>query len=304
MMNETTQPESRTPRGKATAFLIASVLAMCGSAFCCDLSSLSDIFDVVELDISWSVLHPELANVFVEDGKLHVVPTVSGHDVTWVNNAEGPLVYKEVTGDFTVTAAAHMFDPKNPMNPPPTSWRLGGITVRDPVAPPGQHNWLHVVIGAGVPNIPMAAETKTTIDSVSSLELFPIASTEAELQVSRNGSQFLLSYRELGAPDWQLLGTFDRPDLPATVQVGLSASSFSPNGSPSLVGAFDYIAFSGPCVGDVDGDGIVGILDFLMLLADWGPCDQPCPPSCAADFDDDCTVGITDFLMLLANWTA
>ncbi len=56
-------------------------------------------------------------------------------------------------------------------------------------------------------------------------------------------------------------------------------------------------------LGDLDGDGIVGISDFLLLLAAWGPCDKPCPPSCAADLDDDCTVGINDFLLLIANWT-
>jgi hypothetical protein len=46
----------------------------------------------------------------------------------------------------------------------------------------------------------------------------------------------------------------------------------------------------------------VGIADFLMLLALWGPCDEPCPPSCPGDFDDDCEVGVTDFLIMLANW--
>ena len=56
-------------------------------------------------------------------------------------------------------------------------------------------------------------------------------------------------------------------------------------------------------VGDIDGDGIVGINDFLLLLAAWGPCDMPCPPACAADLDGDCVVGIIDFLTLLANWT-
>ena len=55
--------------------------------------------------------------------------------------------------------------------------------------------------------------------------------------------------------------------------------------------------------GDIDGDGIVGINDFLLLLAAWGPCPGPCPPSCAADLDGDCNVGIADFLLLLANWT-
>ena len=54
--------------------------------------------------------------------------------------------------------------------------------------------------------------------------------------------------------------------------------------------------------GDLDGDGVVGIIDFLELLASWGPCPQPCPPTCPADLDGDCTVGITDFLALLGNW--
>ncbi len=55
-------------------------------------------------------------------------------------------------------------------------------------------------------------------------------------------------------------------------------------------------------VGDLDGDCIVGISDFLGLLANWGPCPAPCPPACPADLDGDCEVGISDFLLLLANW--
>ena len=55
--------------------------------------------------------------------------------------------------------------------------------------------------------------------------------------------------------------------------------------------------------GDLDEDGIVGIADFLLLLALWGDCPDPCPPACVGDIDEDCTVGITDFLILLANWS-
>jgi hypothetical protein len=58
-----------------------------------------------------------------------------------------------------------------------------------------------------------------------------------------------------------------------------------------------------PPLGDIDGDGIVGISDFLTLLAAWGPCADPCPPACAADLDGDCTVEIADFLLLIANWS-
>jgi hypothetical protein len=57
-----------------------------------------------------------------------------------------------------------------------------------------------------------------------------------------------------------------------------------------------------PRSGDLDGDGSVGVLDFLLLLAAWGPCPDPCPPSCAADLDGDCEVGVSDFLLLLTNW--
>ena len=51
---------------------------------------------------------------------------------------------------------------------------------------------------------------------------------------------------------------------------------------------------------DLDGDGIVDIVDFLAILAAWGPCSD-CG-NCPADFDGDCSVGILDLLILLGNW--
>lgn len=54
-------------------------------------------------------------------------------------------------------------------------------------------------------------------------------------------------------------------------------------------------------VGDLDGDGVVGILDFLALLAVWGPCPGP-PEPCPADLNGDGQVGIVDLLALLADW--
>jgi hypothetical protein len=70
-------------------------------------------------------------------------------------------------------------------------------------------------------------------------------------------------------------------------------------GDPDVVdmGAYE---FQGCCVGDLTGDGSVGINDFLILLSDWGPCGD-CG-NCPAGFDGDCIVGITDFLILLAHW--
>ena len=48
------------------------------------------------------------------------------------------------------------------------------------------------------------------------------------------------------------------------------------------------------CPADLDGDGEVGINDFLMLLAAWG--------TPAGDVDGDGDTGIGDFLDLLAAW--
>ena len=53
---------------------------------------------------------------------------------------------------------------------------------------------------------------------------------------------------------------------------------------------------------DLDGDGTIGIVDFLKMLSVWGACDAPCPPACQGDIDQDCEVGIIDFLLLLAHW--
>ncbi len=53
-------------------------------------------------------------------------------------------------------------------------------------------------------------------------------------------------------------------------------------------------------VGDLDGDGIVGTSDLLILFTSWGPCDN-CD-DCSADLDGNCFVGVSDLLILFVNW--
>jgi hypothetical protein len=52
-------------------------------------------------------------------------------------------------------------------------------------------------------------------------------------------------------------------------------------------------------LGDIDGDGVVGCIDFLLLMDAWGACPAGC---CLADFDLDGVVGVLDFLKLLRYW--
>jgi len=72
----------------------------------------------------------------------------------------------------------------------------------------------------------------------------------------------------------------------------------NPYNAPRIQG--ELFDFGPPMPGDLDGDGVVGIIDFLMLLGAWGPCP---PVNCPADLDGDGVVGIVDLLTLLANWS-
>jgi len=51
--------------------------------------------------------------------------------------------------------------------------------------------------------------------------------------------------------------------------------------------------------GDIDGDGMVGTNDLLMVIAAWGPCP---PGPCDADLNGDGVVGADDLLFVIANW--
>ncbi len=52
--------------------------------------------------------------------------------------------------------------------------------------------------------------------------------------------------------------------------------------------------------GDVDGDGIVGVVDLLLLLAEWGLCGPAA--ECAADYNGDVMVGVVDLMIMFGNW--
>ena len=98
----------------------------------------------------------------------------------------------------------------------------------------------------------------------------------------------------VGITDTDLDGNPRFADDPATTDPGC--------GIPVVVdmGAYEYQGDPFPVkFGDTNGDGVVGINDFLDLLADWGPCEPGC---CLADLDIDGDVGIADFLILLGNW--
>lgn len=51
------------------------------------------------------------------------------------------------------------------------------------------------------------------------------------------------------------------------------------------------------CHGDLSGDGAVAVLDLLIIIAEWGPCE-----ACPADLNDDGVVDVLDLLEVINVW--
>jgi hypothetical protein len=82
----------------------------------------------------------------------------------------------------------------------------------------------------------------------------------------------------------------DDPDTPDT---GL--------GDPPIVDMGAYEFPGSASLGDLNGDGVVDVLDLLILLSAWGDCPDP-PDPCPADLNGDGSVSVLDLLTLLELW--
>ncbi|MHC4218450.1 MAG: hypothetical protein ACYSU7_08335 [Planctomycetota bacterium] len=115
---------------------------------------------------------------------------------------------------------------------------------------------------------------------------------------SQGQTAIVLSQINQGLPSVQI---FPEAGIPVWTLIAGNAACDPPFPDGTLTDlAFVIVGQKIPppdCPWDCDGsnDGIVGILDFLAMLAQWGVVGAPC------DFDGG-GVGITDFLKLLAQW--
>lgn len=194
-------------------------------------------------------------------GHLHLMPVAS----SWYQDITGAFAFREVTGDFVATtdltvnrrgqagrpnsdyslaglmvradrgvrAAAPQPDPGTGMTlavPPPAEGQPGHYTTD---WAPGTENYVTLTFGYansvvnGDPNVWQYQVTSTT-DGVAQLypRSYDVPSGEdrATLQIVRRGTTFLLLRRHGDGP-WIIENRFDRPDLPATLQIGLMVST-------------------------------------------------------------------------------
>lgn len=184
------------------------------------LSALSDDFEAGALDGTWTVHNGPLMQFSLSGGALELEPAQTGPSSIWFDDHEGPAVLKPITGDFDVRSTVRVFDPAQQNLPPAPFYRLAGLVARSPQNAPGALDWVHVAIGGGDGAVPFAFEDKSTNDSISDYVLHPGAAMDSELRIVRQGATFTLFARPVGAPQWQLLRSHVRPDLPAALEVG------------------------------------------------------------------------------------
>jgi hypothetical protein len=146
-----------------------------------------------------------------------------------------------VTGNFKVTSTVRARKSSTPADPPSERIHLGGLMARDAASDgPAGESYVFIVVGQDENDL--SVETKTTTGDVSTYTGPPWPSGDAELRVCRVGSQFLLYKRAIGELTWTEAAHFDRPDLPATLQVGPNV--YSAAATPDLQVAFDGVVFA------------------------------------------------------------
>lgn len=186
-----------------------------GSAVASPASSALAGFD------GWSVIKPFSVDIGVDKGSLVMTLT---HQALWFNADRGVLFSRLVDGDFRITATVRATKTSAPAPPGGDGTvQLGGLMARADRTP---EDYVFIVVGddGDGPSI----ETKSTDDSVSTYDGPSWSSTAADLRLCRVGASFTLYKRAAGSSDsWELAKTYDRPDLPATAQVGANIYSGS-----------------------------------------------------------------------------
>ena len=183
---------------------------------------------------AWSVFNPQAVEIKSENDTLTMKLI---HRALWFMEQRGVLMYQEVDGNFRITAEVHTSKSSDVTQPPGGNGtvQLGGLMARNGGA--GRENYVFIV--AGDDGDGLSIETKNTIDGLSKFNGPSWDSSEAVLRLCRVGQTFKLYKRHVNSTEaWISAASFDRPDLPQTLQVGLNIYSDS---TPDLQVRYDHI---------------------------------------------------------------
>jgi hypothetical protein len=182
----------------------------------------------------WQVLNPQGVRISVDDGAL--VMDLIGR-LLWFNEERGVLIYRNVTGDFRATATVRTSKASDPSAPPGQDGtvQLAGLMARTEI--PAENS---VFIVSGSIGMSTGLETKTTTSSRSVYVQRGLPTGgDAELHLCRVGPTFVLLWRHVDSNEaWTLMSTFERRDMPQTLQVGGNIYS---DAVPDIVARFEQL---------------------------------------------------------------
>ncbi len=207
-------------------------------------------------------------------GHMSLMPYTS----SWFEDLRGVLVHKLISGDFIVSTRFHANN-RAGNGAPQSLYSLAGILVRAPRAITSPADWSpggenYVFLSAGSADTPGSYqyEVKTTIDSDSQLHIEPACTGSCpglpifELRSARLEGEHIILLRRDFEGVWHIHRRYPRPDLPPTLQVGMTVYTdwasidgvywpddpFGHNmtvitgGQPDLLAQFDHFDFRRP----------------------------------------------------------
>ena len=166
---------------------------------------------------NWELFNSSVYTVKVNDAT--TLQLDLAQNALWYNGNEGGAVFREISGDFTITATVNAVRKSDNSQAVACDVCLGGVMVRNPDDAAGQ-NYVHLVTGFTPEGL--GYETKNTINNVSTFEAYQDGQSLHDLRIERSGSTFVLFKRAEGDADWVMAASYGRTDLPNTVQVGLN----------------------------------------------------------------------------------
>ena len=170
-------------------------------------------------------------------GALTIVPTQTPG---WFDDGDAPLVFKNLTGNFAVHTRVTADSTATPGQPPASDFNSAGLMARNASGASGPENYVMLNVGRQDDRVAggVGSETKTTVDSNSTL-FIDAGSNSGDLVLCRIGSAFY-SFRWLTSDTgWSETTSASRPDLPATLQVGMVANAFA--APADLRASFEFI---------------------------------------------------------------
>lgn len=212
-----------TAVGTGAATIVATT-AEGGKSSQCNVT-VADPNQVTYNGANWKLHNPDVFSIKTNNGA--DLQLDLERNALWYNTSEGGQMYREVEGNFVLTAHVQSVKKSNNAQATECSVCLGGLMARNPAATSADEDYVHLV--SGVTPGGHGAEMKSTTNSNSVYQPtgnnqlpFTDEQLSHDLKLQRTGSVFAFYKKSPADADWVLLGTEDRPDLPSTLAVGIN----------------------------------------------------------------------------------